>query len=75
MTTTLAIMLHEIPHEIGDFAVLIKKGYKIFGILLTQLATSLGAFVGGLMGNFLFILLDNLKDISLVFISKKRFLL
>ena len=35
MATTIAIAIHELPHEIGDFAVLIKKNYKLKGILLT----------------------------------------
>ena len=50
MTTTIAIMLHEIPHEIGDFAVLVKKKFGLVAILLTQLVTALGAFAGGFAG-------------------------
>lgn len=50
MATTIAIAIHELPHEIGDFAVLIKKNFKLKGILLTQLITALGALVGGIIG-------------------------
>lgn len=51
ITTTIAVTLHEIPHELGDFAYLIKRGYSISSILLTQVITSSGALVGGIVGN------------------------
>jgi len=50
MTTTLAIIFHEIPQEIGDFGVLIygkfKKGKALFYNFLSALTAVLGALVG-----------------------------
>ena len=50
LVTTIAIFVHEIPHEIGDFAYLFKHNYSLIEIFKTQLLTSLGALVGGVMG-------------------------
>jgi zinc and cadmium transporter len=50
ITTTLAIILHEIPHELGDFSVLVyggfKKGKALFFNFLSALASVLGALIG-----------------------------
>lgn len=51
LMSTIVIMIHELPHEIGDFAHLIKYGYPISKILWTQFLTSLGALIGGFAGN------------------------
>lgn len=50
LVTSMAIFVHEIPHEIGDFAYLYKHNYTLFQILKTQIITSLGAFIGGILG-------------------------
>jgi len=50
ISTTGVIFLHEIPHEIGDFAYLIKRKYSLLNILATQVVTSAGAMIGGLIG-------------------------
>ena len=54
--TTLAIVLHEIPQEIGDFGVLLHAGYtKSKAILynfISALAALLGVFVIILLGDF-----------------------
>ncbi|EAR82873.1 metal cation transporter, ZIP family protein (macronuclear) [Tetrahymena thermophila SB210] len=52
ITSTFVIMIHELPHEIGDFAHLIKKNYSLTKILQTQFLTSLGALIGGFIGLF-----------------------
>uniref|UniRef100_H3DLE3 Zinc transporter SLC39A7 n=1 Tax=Tetraodon nigroviridis TaxID=99883 RepID=H3DLE3_TETNG len=44
--TTLTILLHEVPHEIGDFAILIQSGCTKRKAIFLQLLTALGA-VGG----------------------------
>lgn len=44
--TTLTILFHEVPHEIGDFAILIKSGCSRKKAMYLQLLTALGAFSG-----------------------------
>jgi zinc transporter 7 len=46
LVTGIAIMLHEIPHEIGDFAVLIKSGCSRTKAMQLQLLTAIGALTG-----------------------------
>lgn len=44
--TTITILFHEIPHEIGDYAILVQSGVKPFRAKCLQLLTALGAFTG-----------------------------
>jgi zinc and cadmium transporter len=46
ITTTLAVMLHEIPQEIGDFSVLMYGGFKRSKALLLNFVTALTAIAG-----------------------------
>ncbi|OWA50191.1 Zinc transporter SLC39A7 [Hypsibius exemplaris] len=47
--TTLTILFHEIPHEIGDFALLIQSGCSKPKAIALQLVTAVGAFSGCLV--------------------------
>ncbi len=47
---TLAVLLHEIPHEIGDFAVLVCQGFSIWNAFLAQFVSAVGAFAGCCFG-------------------------
>ena len=42
ITTTAAIVIHEIPHEIGDYAILIRSGFDTRQAIMSQLLTSAG---------------------------------
>lgn len=46
IATTLAVMLHEIPQEIGDFGVLIHGGFKKKKALALNFVTALTAIIG-----------------------------
>lgn len=46
IVTTVTILLHEVPHEIGDFAILIKSGCSRRKAMGLQLVTALGAVAG-----------------------------
>jgi zinc transporter 7 len=48
--TTMTIFFHEIPHEIGDYAILIQNGCSRKKAMLLQLTTAIGALLGCLVG-------------------------
>ncbi|XP_057307342.1 zinc transporter ZIP13-like [Hydractinia symbiolongicarpus] len=50
LCTTFAILLHEIPHEIGDFAILLRAGFKRWEAAKGQVITASGALFGCLFG-------------------------
>ena len=52
IVTTLAIALHEVPQEIGDFGVLIYAGFKKKKALFTNYLVALTVVVGGVVGYF-----------------------
>jgi len=53
ITTTTAVLLHEIPQEVGDFGVLLFAGYSKKKALMMNFFISLTALVGGVFGLFL----------------------
>jgi zinc and cadmium transporter len=54
LVTSLAVALHEIPQEIGDFAVLIYGGLSKIKALILNFASAAVAIFGGIVGFFLF---------------------
>ena len=53
LTTTLAVALHEIPQEIGDFAVLLHSGLKAKKALAYNLLSASLAIIGAIVALFL----------------------
>jgi len=50
MVTTLAVALHEIPQEVGDFGVLLYAGFEKKKALLANFGVALMVVVGGVLG-------------------------
>ncbi len=51
-TTCVAVFFHEIPHEVGDFALLIQSGFSKRRAMAAQFLTAVGAFLGTFIGIF-----------------------
>ncbi|KAK7928233.1 Zip-domain-containing protein [Apiospora marii] len=49
-TTTVAVFFHEIPHEVGDFALLVQSGFSKRAAMGAQFVTAVGALLGTLVG-------------------------
>jgi len=46
----LPFFFHEIPHEIGDYAILIQSGFTKKEAMMAQFTTAIGALLGCLCG-------------------------
>jgi len=46
--TTLAILFHEVPHEVGDFAILLRSGFSRWDAARAQLVTASTGIMGAL---------------------------
>ncbi|XP_014613023.1 PREDICTED: zinc transporter ZIP13 homolog [Polistes canadensis] len=46
--TTFAILVHEIPHEVGDFAILLRSGFSRWDAAKAQILTATGGIFGSL---------------------------
>jgi len=53
VVTTLAVALHEIPQEMGDFGVLVYGGFKKIRALFMNFLSAVTAIAGGLIGYFI----------------------
>lgn len=53
LVTALAVAAHEIPQEIGDFAILLNSGWRKSRIIFVNILSSLATVVGALLGYWL----------------------
>ncbi len=61
LISTLAVILHEIPQELGDFGVLLHSGFTKTKALLFNFLTALFCVLGAIVG---YIMSEYVKDIS-----------
>lgn len=52
IATTIAVVLHELPQEIGDFGLLIHAGYTRFRALMYNFISALSAVVGYIVASY-----------------------
>jgi zinc and cadmium transporter len=65
VATTLAVILHEIPQEIGDFGVLVHGGFSRRKALLMNFLTALTAVVGAVVALLLVGVMENIGALLL----------
>lgn len=66
LITTTAVFIHEIPHELGDFGILLHMGYGRGKVLGFNVLTALTAFFGAILG---FFLADKISDGLVILLS------
>ena len=59
VVTALAIIAHEIPQEVGDFAILLHSGYSKARALQLNLISSFASVLGGVLGYFVLLTMQS----------------
>ncbi|MCL5433238.1 MAG: ZIP family metal transporter [Patescibacteria group bacterium] len=67
--TSLAVFVHEIPHELGDFGILIQKGWGRRKVFTVNAFTGAAAFFGAIVAFYLGKSFENLLPILLAVIT------
>jgi zinc and cadmium transporter len=67
IATTLAVILHEIPQEIGDYGVLLHGGFTKIQAIKANFLTALMAFVGAIIAIILFNSIEAFTEFILPF--------
>src|SRR3989338_3998042 len=62
IVTTIAIIAHEVPQEMGDFAVLVHGGFSKAKALLYNFLSALTCILGALLGFFISTRLENITS-------------
>jgi len=65
VVSTLAVMAHEIPHEVGDFMILLNAGFTRRRAFLFNLISGLSAVAGGVIGYFVLETMQSLLPYAL----------
>lgn len=65
LVTTTAVFIHEIPHELGDFGILIHKGYGRRQVLLFNFFTGVAAIAGAILAFYIGSVFEKLIPIFL----------
>jgi zinc and cadmium transporter len=65
LVTSVAVFVHEIPHELGDFGILIHKGWGRAGVLWINAATGAISILGAIVAFYLGKQFENIVPILL----------
>ncbi|OGK21308.1 hypothetical protein A3C23_02255 [Candidatus Roizmanbacteria bacterium RIFCSPHIGHO2_02_FULL_37_13b] len=65
LTTTLAIIAHEIPHEIADYSIFIHGGLKNTKALFYNFLSALTAVIGGILGFYFLSIFEKFSFITI----------
>ena len=67
IATTLAVILHEIPQEIGDFGILLHGGFSVFKALIMNLLVALTSVLGAVLTLIMSSRITNLESFLIPF--------
>ena len=67
IATTVAVILHEIPHEVGNFSLLLYSGYSRRTALMFNFFTALAAIGGGVLFYFFSGAIGHIESYALAF--------
>jgi len=65
LVTAVAVFVHEIPHELGDFGILIHKGWSRAGVLWLNAATGIVSILGAIVVFYLGKQFENIVPVLL----------